>query len=289
MPSDPFAALLSPRDAWSPGPIDLPPICKHLSSDYLNQYREVLQLIEAAPRDEAAADALLVWQSKSYRAYHARSGPLPISAYEALPGMRRHVFEKLIAEMDMLIEMACFALQWPCDLDLALPVAEITVSGLRGMIGRAAAFLDSGGRDLGHPADSDTAESILDRIRAVSRSPAGPAEEPPGDVGAAGEPGGAESATPRLRVHVGRATFVLLAAAAFFYGERMAESSYPLARQTMAKVIGGDAIQAWCVECGRGGRADVAAALARAGREWIAIRQKLPVACPYCGNGRNDT
>jgi hypothetical protein len=184
---------LSPRDAWSPGAIDLPPICKHLSSDYLDQYLEVLQLIEAAPRDEAAADALLVWQAKSYRVHYARSGPLPISAYEALPGMRRHVFEKLIAEMDMLIEMACFALQWPCDLDLALPVAEITVSGLRGMIRRAAAFLDSGGRDLGHPADSDTAESILDRIRAVGRPPPGPVEQPPEDAGIADEAGDAGS------------------------------------------------------------------------------------------------
>jgi hypothetical protein len=267
----------------------LPPICKHLSSDYVNQYREVLGLIEAAPRDEAAADALLVWQAKSYRAYYARSGPLPISAYEALPGMRRHVFEKLIAEMDMLIEMACFALQWPCNLDLALPVAEITVSGLRGMIARAAAFLDSGGRDLGHPADSDTAESILDRIRAVSRSPDLPADEPPEEVAVAAEPRSAAPATSRLRANGGRATLLLLAAAAFLYGERAAESSYPLARQALARVIRGDVVQAWCRECGRGGRVDVAAAQARAGREWIAIRQKLPVACPYCGTGRDDT
>jgi hypothetical protein len=69
----------------------------------------------------------------------------------------------------------------------------------------------------------------------------------------------------------------------------MAQSSYPVARQTLARVIGGVALQEWCVECGPGGRADVAAALARAGREWIAIRQKLPVACPYCGPGRKDT
>jgi hypothetical protein len=281
---------LSPRDSWSPGPIDLPPICKHLSSDYLNQYREVLRLIEAAPRDEAAADALLIWQAKSYRAYHAQSGPLPISAYEALPGMRRHVFEKLMAEMDMLIEMACFALQWPCNLDLALPVAEITVSGLRGMIGRAATFLDSGGRDLGHPADSETAESILDRIRAVSGPRAAPEEEPPPEPDLGDEPDAASPRAPRLRAHVGRATLVLLAAAAFLYGERMAESSYPLTRQALARLGGAGALlESWCAECGRGGSADVAAALTRAGRQWLAIRQKLPVACPYCGPAGRDT
>lgn len=298
MPSDPFAASLSSRDAWIPGPIDVPPICKHLSSDYLNQYREVMRLIEAAPGDEAAADALLVWQAKGYRAYFERSGPLPVSAFEALPGMRRHVFEKLIAEMDMLIEMAAFALQWPVDPERALPVAQITVSGLRGMIGRAATFLDSGGRDLGHPADSETAETVLDRIRAVSRPPSWAQDAPAAHPAAHDEPPaslqdqekGELPARPRVPPLVTRSALLLLAAAAFFYGERMAQSSYPLARHTLARLIGGDAaIQAWCAECRRGGSVDVAAALAKAGREWIMIRQKLPVACPYCGTDRKNT
>jgi hypothetical protein len=275
----------------------MPPICKHLSSDYLNQYREVMRLIEAAPRDEAAADALLVWQAKSYRTYYGHLGPLPISAYEALPGMRRHVFEKLIAEMDMLIEMACFALQWPVDFERALPVAEITASALRAMIGRAATFLDSGGRDLGHPADSESAESVLDRIRAVSRPPPAFPTDQATDESAEAAPdsapdqsGGEPPPRPRLGAFIKRATLLLLAAAAFFYGERMAERSYPLARQTLASLIGDDAlIQRWCEQCARGGSVDVAAALARAGREWLVIRQKLPVACPYCGTSPKDT
>jgi hypothetical protein len=102
--------------------------------------------------------------------------------------------------------------------------------------------------------------------------------------------GGEPPAAPRPGAFVTRCGFLLLAAAAFFYGERMAERSYPTARQTLARLTGnGAVIVTWCVECRRGGSVDVAAALARAGRDWISVRQKLPLACPYCGASRNDT
>jgi hypothetical protein len=145
-----------------------PSACADLSNDFLNHYSEALMLIEMAADDPVLGAELADWQPVSYRAYFAssdlRRAPAALAAYDALPEAPRRAFEKLVAAMDALATMATFALQPPTAPDSAAAVVEATVPALRGLIAKAGAFLNSGGRELASDSEAEGAQTVIDRI-----------------------------------------------------------------------------------------------------------------------------
>jgi hypothetical protein len=142
-----------------------------LSNDYLNHYSEALMLIEMAADDPAITADLVDWRPVDYRTYFGaselRRASAALAAYDALPANRREAFERLVAAMDTLTDLAIFALQPPCDPsrspEIALVIAE-TAPALRKLIDRAAIFLNSGGQELAPGNDNEQAQSAIDRI-----------------------------------------------------------------------------------------------------------------------------
>ena len=142
--------------------------CAGLSNDYLNHYSEALMLIEMAADDPAIGADLAEWRPVSYRGYfeasELRRASDALAAYDALPADRRAAFEKLVAAMDALATMAVFALQPPYEKETAPIIAEATVPTLRGLIAKAAVFLNSGGQDLAPDRQGEEAQIAIDRI-----------------------------------------------------------------------------------------------------------------------------
>jgi hypothetical protein len=139
-----------------------------LSNDYLNHYSEALMLIELASSQPECLSDLMDWRPLDYRAYFAasplRRADAALAAYEALPEERRAAFDALTGAMDKLAMSAILALQPPCAGTRAALVAELTLPAFHGLIGRAASFLNSGGRDLGAGGEVEQAQAAVDRL-----------------------------------------------------------------------------------------------------------------------------
>lgn len=139
-----------------------------LSNDYLNHYSEILMLIEMASDDPAIGADLGEWQPVDYRAYFGaselRRASAALAAYDALPDDRRLAFERLVAAMDALATTAVFALQPPSVREAAPAIVKATAPALRGLIARAAAFLNSGGRELPPMGEAGEAQLAIDRL-----------------------------------------------------------------------------------------------------------------------------
>jgi hypothetical protein len=142
--------------------------CADLSNDYLNHYSEALMLIEMAADDPDIAAELAAWHPVGYRAYFGaselRRAAAALAAYDALSDDRRIAFERLVASMDGLATMAIFALQPPCDPAAAVLVVNETAPALRELIAQAAAFLNSGGEELGGDGHAEESQAVIDRI-----------------------------------------------------------------------------------------------------------------------------
>jgi len=158
----------SPCDSSSapaPGPGE-PADKAGLSTDYLNHYSEVLMLIELAAFDETVVEELSHWRPIGYRDYFLRS-PLrraasAIAAYDALDAGPRTAFEQTIQALDKLAQGAILALQPPCHPQNVIVIGEVIGPGIRRLIDRAAAFLNSDG-SAGCTADDDP-QAFVDQV-----------------------------------------------------------------------------------------------------------------------------
>jgi hypothetical protein len=139
-----------------------------LSNDYLNHFSEALMLIELAATDLDIAGDLAAWRPVTYRAHfeasRLRRAAAAIAAYEALDEVRRGAFEELTGAMNRLVRTAVLALQPPCEPEDAAIVAAVTAPALHRLIGRAGAFLASGGADLAHESEIEKAQTVIDRL-----------------------------------------------------------------------------------------------------------------------------
>jgi hypothetical protein len=134
-----------PSEPPAPGPADR----DGLSTDYLNHFSEILTLIELASFDDSVVGELAAWRPVGYREYFA-SSPLrraasAIAAYEALEEVHRTSFEQTIQALDKLCLAAILALQPPCHPQNVVLIGEVIGPGIRRLIDRAAAFLNSDG------------------------------------------------------------------------------------------------------------------------------------------------
>jgi hypothetical protein len=153
----------------NPGDQSPVPADRHaLSTDYLNHYSEILMLIEMAAFDHGIVDEIASWQPIGYRDYFLKS-PLrradsAITAYDALPDDRRTVFEQIVEALDKLTLGAILALQPPCHPQNVLLIGEVIGPGIRRLIDRAAAFLNSGGQGPREGCEADHAQRMTDRL-----------------------------------------------------------------------------------------------------------------------------
>jgi hypothetical protein len=137
-----------------------------LSTDYLNHYSEILMLIEMASFDEGIVAELSAWQPIGYRDYFLKS-PLrraasAIEAYDALSVPHRTAFEQTIEALDKLASGAILALQPPCHPQNVVLIGEVIGPGIRRLIDRAAAFLNSDG--TAPCKTGDEPQTIIDRL-----------------------------------------------------------------------------------------------------------------------------
>ncbi|KAA2244200.1 hypothetical protein [Salinarimonas soli] len=159
-PAEPPSAAPPPRDdeAMPAG----------LSNDYLNHFSEALMLIELAAADPGIAADLAAWRPVGYRAHfeasRLRRAGAAIAAYDALDPAARAGFEELTGAMNRLVRTAVLALQPPCEAEDAAIVAVVTAPALRRLVGRAGAFLASGGADLAHEGEIEEAQTVIDRL-----------------------------------------------------------------------------------------------------------------------------
>lgn len=137
-----------------------------LSTDYLNHFSEILMLIEMASFDEGIVAELSAWRPISYRDYFLKS-PLrraaaAIEAYDALSVAHRTSFEQTIEALDKLASAAILALQPPCHPQNVVLIGEVIGPGIRRLIDRAAAFLNSNGTAVCETGDEP--QAIIDRL-----------------------------------------------------------------------------------------------------------------------------
>lgn len=165
-PEQDLQAPFSPVAAITQG--EAPASPDDLSNDYLNHYSEALMLIELAADDPGMVDVLSEWQPVDYPTYFSQSqlrrAPRALAAYRVLGADARHAFEEVTRAMDRLALTAIRALRPPCLCDEARGIAEATAPALRGLIARAAAFLNSGGRDIDGHGEVEEAQAVIDRL-----------------------------------------------------------------------------------------------------------------------------
>ncbi|MBB4015337.1 MULTISPECIES: hypothetical protein [Chelatococcus] len=123
-----------------------------LSTDFLNQYNEVLMIIELAADDAELMETLDEWQPRSYRQHFAKHAQLrfaddALRAYEALAPERRLAFENLRLAMDDVVTSAIRALKQAGEAEERAAIAAASSSLLRRMIEAAASFIRTEGRD----------------------------------------------------------------------------------------------------------------------------------------------
>ena len=123
-------------------------------------------LIEMASFDEGIVAELSAWQPIGYRDYFEIPCAVRLrhQAYDALPVRHRTAFEQTIEALDKLASGAILALQPPCHPQNVVLIGEVIGPGIRRLIDRAAAFLNSDGTVPARPATAAGDRKPPDRV-----------------------------------------------------------------------------------------------------------------------------
>jgi hypothetical protein len=143
---------------------------KALSTDYLNRFSEALMLIEMISHDSEVIEELAAWVPATYRDHFTgsqlRCAPHALKAYDALDPMSRRAFETLCTAMNKLVATVVITVREIDDPTAALPVVEVAAAAFRNLLGRATAFISSGG-DMAHAAyDKVELQDVIDQLMA---------------------------------------------------------------------------------------------------------------------------
>ncbi len=139
-----------------------------LSTDYLNHFGEALMLIEMACSNPDMIGELCAWQPTSYREHFSasdlRCAAAALAAYDRLDDTARRAFETLCSAMTRLVDTVILTLRDIGDTAAAQPVIDVAAVAFHNLLGRATAFINSGG-DM-HTAAYDKIELqvAIDRI-----------------------------------------------------------------------------------------------------------------------------
>ncbi len=142
-----------------------------LSTDYLNRFGEALMLIEMASVDPSVVEELSAWRPVTYCQHfetaQLRCAPHALAAYRALDPISRGAFEALCNAMGRLIETAALTLREMPDPSLAAPVMETAATAFRSLLGRATAFINSGGDITTAAYDRTELQDAIDQMMAA--------------------------------------------------------------------------------------------------------------------------
>jgi hypothetical protein len=119
-----------------------------LATDYLNHINEIIMLLELVPDAPECLEDCRAWQPKTYVQHFEESSiadrDLAIAAYPYSPPEFRRLFDRLVMEMNRLVERALPAIEAASGKDDAQRcrhIVEISVSGLRTMVDQASATI----------------------------------------------------------------------------------------------------------------------------------------------------
>lgn len=106
-------------------------------------------LMELSARDPVVIRDLEAWRPVSYRQHFSNSSlrcaVSAIAGYDALDAMSRGAFVALCSAMDRLVETIILTFREIDDPTVALPIVDVAVTAFRSLLGRATAFVRSGG------------------------------------------------------------------------------------------------------------------------------------------------
>ena len=119
-----------------------------LATDYLNHINEIIMLLELVPDAPECLEDCRGWQPKTYVQHFEDSSiadrDLAIAAYPYSPPEFRRLFDRLVMEMNRLVERALPAIEAANakgDEQRSRHIVEISVSGLRTMVDQASATI----------------------------------------------------------------------------------------------------------------------------------------------------
>lgn len=154
-------------------PLDSPVSGQHeqhvgLSTDYLNHFGEALMLIEMACSDPDMIRELCTWRPTSYREHFGtsdlRCAPAALAAYDSLDDTARRAFETLCSAMNRLVETVILTLRDIDDPAASQPVVDVAAVAFHVLLGRATAFINSGGDMQTAAYDKIELQVAIDRI-----------------------------------------------------------------------------------------------------------------------------
>lgn len=145
-----------------------------LANDYLNQFNEVVMLIEQLPEMPELIDDLLAWRPTSYKDYFDRS-ILPgrhsaLDAYAQLDKGFRQTFEAIVADLDCLATGAVALIRrhlhkkGPSDPAALAELCAKAGTVMRNVLERAVITVNHGVAEVG-----ENAQRRADRLLAVGR------------------------------------------------------------------------------------------------------------------------
>ncbi len=119
-----------------------------LATDYMNHINEIVMLMELVPDAPECLEDCKAWQPIGYQDHFRNSGihdrDLAIAAYDWSPPEYREPFDRLVAQMNRLIELSVQRLERlhrEGNFDIARLVAERASRNLQELIGRANAVI----------------------------------------------------------------------------------------------------------------------------------------------------
>jgi len=119
-----------------------------LATDYLNHINEIIMLLELVPDAPECLEDCRVWEPKTYVQHFEGSSiadrDLAIAAYPYSPPEFRRIFDRLVMEMNRLVERALPAIDAAtanADEIRCRHIVEMSVGGLRAMVDQASAAI----------------------------------------------------------------------------------------------------------------------------------------------------
>lgn len=136
-----------------------------LATDYMNHINEIVMLMELVPDAPECLEDCKAWQPIGYQDHFRNSGiadkDLAIEAYDWSPLEYREAFDRLVAQMNRLIEISVGRLERlhkEENFDLARLVAERASRNLQELIGQANAVIHGDG----HVVNQEEIDGLLE-------------------------------------------------------------------------------------------------------------------------------
>lgn len=136
-----------------------------LATDYMNHINEIVMLMELVPDAPECLEDCKAWQPVAYQDHFRNSSihdkDLAIEAYDWAPAEYREPFDRLVAQMNRLIELSVERLERlhkEENFDIARLVAQRASKNLQDLVGQASAVIHGDG----HVIDQEQIDALLE-------------------------------------------------------------------------------------------------------------------------------